>query len=101
MERMTKKDFEESKKFIEGSDHIISVEKKPLKRQCMNAWGKPKKTFITFEDAVEWAKKMNKNPKFIHKQVAYKCWSCFKFHTGRSQHNTKLEHKVNLYKNET
>ena len=70
-------------------------------RQCMNAWGKPKKTFTVFEDAVAWAKRMNTNPKFIHKQVAYKCRHCLKFHTGRSQHNTKLEHKVNLYNNET
>lgn len=69
---------------------------KPL-RQCINAHGRPKKTFQTFEDAVEWAKKMNKNPKFIHKQVAYKCHNCLKFHTGKSKHNTKLNHNINIF----
>ena len=69
-------------------------------RQCMNAFGKAKKTFKIFEEAVAWAKRMNTNPKFIHKQVAYKCNHCYKFHTGRSQHNTLLEHKVNIYENE-
>lgn len=62
--------------------------------------GKPKKTFKTFEEAVDWAKKMNKNPKFIYNQVAYKCKKCLKFHTGKSQHNTKLQHKINLYENQ-
>ena len=71
---------------------------KPL-RQCMNAHGGAKKTFNVFEDAVAWAKKMNENPKFIYKQVAYKCDFCLKFHTGKSQHNTKLVHKVNIFKN--
>jgi hypothetical protein len=69
--------------------------------QCINkATGKPKKTFQTFEDAVEWAKEMNKNPKFIHKQVAYKCDKCFKFHTGGSPHRTLLKHKINIYKHD-
>lgn len=70
-------------------------------RQCLNAHGKQKKTFKIFEEAVKWAKRMNLNPKFIHKQVAYKCNYCLKFHTGRSKHNTLLEHKINIYKNET
>ena len=66
--------------------------------QCINrATGAPKKTFKTFEEAVAWAKRMNENPKFIHKQVAYKCTHCLKFHTGRSPHNTLLQHKVNIY----
>ena len=52
-------------------------------RQCINAHGK--------------AKKMNKNPKFIYKQVAYKCKTCLKFHTGRSRHNTLLNHKNNIF----
>jgi len=69
-------------------------------RQCMNANGIAKKTFKTFEEAVKWAHKMNENPKFIHKQVAYKCNKCLRFHTGKSQHNTKLVYKVNIYKNE-
>lgn len=66
-------------------------------RQCINATGLPKKTFNTFEDAVKWAKRMNENPKFIYKQVAYKCKKCLKFHTGRSIHDTKLIHKTNIY----
>ena len=68
-------------------------------RQCMNATGRAKNTFKTFEEAVQWAKKMNENPKFIHKQVAYKCNKCLKFHTGRSKHNTLLVHKENIYLN--
>ena len=67
--------------------------------QCINtATGKPKKTFKVFEDAVDWAKRMNENPKFIHKQVAYKCKKCLKFHTGRSPHNTLLKHEHNIYR---
>ena len=67
---------------------------------CINhATGKLKKTFHTFEEAVEWAKRMNKNPKFIHKQVAYKCRQCLKFHTGKSPHNTLLIHKENIFEN--
>lgn len=62
-------------------------------RQCTTAHGSKKKTFNTFEDAVNWAKIMNKNPRFIYKQVAYKCEHCLKFHTGKSPHNTKLNHK--------
>lgn len=68
--------------------------------QCISkATGRPKKTFDTFEKAVEWAKRMNMNPKFIHKQVAYKCKHCFKFHTGRSIHFTLLQHNVNIFEN--
>lgn len=68
-------------------------------RQCLNAHGGAKKTFKRFEDAVQWAKKMNQNPQFIHKQVAYKCDKCLRFHTGRSKHNTLLNHKINIYNN--
>lgn len=69
-----------------------------MKMQCINkVTGKPKKTFKTFEEAVAWAKKMNENPKFIHKQVAYKCRECLHFHTGGSPHRTLLTHKENIY----
>lgn len=69
-------------------------------RQCINkATGKQKKTFDTLDEAIDWAKKMNKNPKFIHKQVAYKCKKCFKYHTGKSPHGTLLEHDKDIYKN--
>ena len=67
-------------------------------RQCMNAFGKAKKTFKIFEEAVAWAKRMNTNPKFIHKQVAYKCSKCLRFHTGRSKHGTILHHEKDIYK---
>lgn len=72
----------------------------PELRQCLNAHGRAKKTFQTFEEAVKWAKNMNKNPKFIHKQVAYKCKKCLKFHTGKSKHGTLLNHNFNIYDNE-
>lgn len=66
-------------------------------KQCINKTGIAKKTFKTFEEAVEWAKQQNQNPRTIHKQVAYKCKHCLKFHTGRSQHNTLLTHDKNIY----
>lgn len=68
-------------------------------KQCINKTGIAKKTFKTFEEAVEWAKKCNENPRFIHKQVAYKCKYCLRFHTGRSKHNTLLRHEKNIYNN--
>lgn len=70
-------------------------------RECVNAYGKQKKTFKTFEDAVKWAKRMNQKPTTIHKQVAYKCSNCLKFHTGRSKHNTVLHHDTNPYERPT
>jgi len=69
---------------------------KPI-RQCMTVTGKAKKTFSTFDDAVAWAHKMNKDPKNIWKVRAYKCKYCFKFHTGRDPHNILLQHKINIY----
>lgn len=66
-------------------------------KQCINKTGIAKKTFNTFEEAVEWAKQQNLNPRTIHKQVAYKCRHCLKFHTGRSPHNTLLIHNKNIY----
>lgn len=67
---------------------------------CINrATGKHKKTFDTFDKAVAWANRMNHLPKFIHKQVAYKCKQCLKFHTGKSIHNTLLIHKENIFEN--
>ena len=71
---------------------------KPL-RQCITATGKAKKTFRVFEDAVAWGHKMNKNPKNIWKQRAYKCKHCLKFHTGRDPHNILLRHDTDIYDN--
>lgn len=68
-------------------------------RQCINAYGKAKKTFKTFEEAVEWAHKMNDDPRTIWAQVAYKCNHCLKFHVGRNPHKILLHHKENIYKN--
>lgn len=67
-------------------------------RQCINAHGGAKKTYKVFGDAVKWAKKMNTRPTTIHKQVAYKCKKCLRFHVGRSPHNTELKHNINIYK---
>ena len=68
-------------------------------RQCINANGTSKKTYKVFEEAVKCAKKINTYPKTIHKQVAYKCNYCLRFHIGRSKHNTLLVHNTNIYKN--
>lgn len=71
-------------------------------RQCMTSAGRAKKTFKVFEDAVSWAHKMNKNPKTIWSQRAYKCKKCLRFHTGKDPHNKLLSHKTNIYnRNET
>ena len=70
--------------------------------QCINqVTGRLKKTFDTWDKAVAWANRMNHNPKFIHKQVAYKCNHCLKFHTGKSLHNTLLQHSENIYENKS
>jgi len=69
-------------------------------RQCMTSYGKAKKTFKVFEDAVDWAHKQNKNPKNIWQVRAYKCKKCLRFHTGRDPHNILLRHDINIYKNE-
>jgi len=66
-------------------------------RQCINANGIPKKKYKTFELAVKAARKINKNPKTIWKQEAYKCKVCLKYHTGRNKHNIKAEHNINIY----
>jgi len=68
-------------------------------RQCINSYGKAKKTFDVFEDAVTFAKLQNTNPKIIHKLVAYKCKNCLKFHIGKSKHNTLNNHSIDIYHN--
>ena len=69
-------------------------------RQCVTSFGKSKKIYTTFEGAVKAAHKMNKNPKTIWAQEAYKCHICYKFHTGRNKHNIQLHHTHNIYSNE-
>lgn len=48
---------------------------------------KPKKSFKTDVEAIEYCKQMNKLciDKFIHKLVAYKCYKCGQWHVGRSK----------------
>jgi hypothetical protein len=43
-----------------------------------------KRQFETLDEAIAAAKKVNSNDKIIHKVVAYKCTSCFKYHVGRN-----------------
>jgi len=70
-----------------------------MKGQCNNAYNKEKKKYKTFEEALANAKRFNAYPKTIHKQVAYKCRQCLRFHTGRSVHGTLNTHKVDIFQN--
>ena len=47
---------------------------------------KPKKVFDTDKEAIEYAKMVNRMnaDHMIHKQIAYKCPKCGKWHIGRS-----------------
>ncbi len=45
---------------------------------------KLKKKFDTLDQAIAHAKLVNSNDHVIHKVVAYKCKSCFKYHVGRN-----------------
>jgi hypothetical protein len=45
---------------------------------------KPKKQFETDKEAITEAKRLNSLPQTIHKVVAYKCKTCFKWHVGRT-----------------
>ena len=45
---------------------------------------KDKKKYKTFEEALQAARNMNKNPNQIHKMQAYKCKTCLRFHIGRT-----------------
>ena len=47
---------------------------------------KPKKQFETEEDAFKQACYYNAYGSTIHKLAAYKCWSCGKWHIGRTPH---------------
>lgn len=55
---------------------------------------KDKKTFTTFEDAVEAARRLNAKPTQIHQLVAYKCDTCWKFHIGRSGRKLKGKEEI-------
>ena len=45
---------------------------------------KPKKAFITQDEAIEVAKFINSQDNVIHKVVPYKCNVCHKYHLGRN-----------------
>jgi len=63
--------------------------------ECMTTFGKPKVKFNTMDEAIEACKRLNKEPKRIHKLVSYKCSKCFKYHIGSN--GKLLKHNVNLY----
>jgi len=45
----------------------------------------PKKKFMTLEDAIAEAKRLNLKDQQIHKVVAYKCSVCHKYHVGKGK----------------
>ena len=45
---------------------------------------KPKKSFDTQEQAIEFAKFVNSQDHVIHKVVPYRCKTCNKYHLGRN-----------------
>lgn len=45
---------------------------------------RPKKKFETDKEAIAEAKRRNSLPETIHKFVAYKCTTCFKWHVGKT-----------------
>lgn len=47
------------------------------------------------DEAIAVAKKVNLDPKRIHKAVAYKCKVCLRFHIGSN--GRILQHKDNLW----
>lgn len=59
---------------------------------------KPKKSFETDNEAIEYAKYMNKKniDKIIHKLVAYKCTKCGKWHVGRSLAELSDKNRVKI-----
>ena len=63
--------------------------------ECYNSYGKPKIKYKTMDEAIAVAKKVNLDPKRIHKAVAYKCKICLRFHIGSN--GRILQHKDNLW----
>ncbi len=56
---------------------------------------KPKKKYLTAQDAYNAAKTLNKLPTTIHKFGEYKCTTCYMFHIGRT--NKVMIHENNIY----
>jgi len=57
---------------------------------------RPKKQFDTLDGAIAVAKIENAKPHHIHKVVAYKCKTCFKYHIGRNGKEIKEKDKKKL-----
>lgn len=59
---------------------------------------KSKHQFDTLEEAIKVAKIENSRPERIHKVVAYKCKSCFKYHIGRNGKEISDKERLKLQK---
>ena len=59
---------------------------------------KPKHKFDTLDDAIKAAKNENSKSERIHKVVAYKCNSCFKYHIGRNGKEISNKERLKLQK---
>jgi hypothetical protein len=59
---------------------------------------KPKHKFDTLDDAIKAAKIENSKPERIHKVVAYKCNTCFKYHIGRNGKEISNKERLKLQK---
>ena len=55
-----------------------------------------KEQYETNEIAIEVCRRINQQPKQIHKVVPYKCTFCHKFHVGKN--GKLLNHKKDIYK---
>lgn len=65
--------------------------------ECKTSFGKPKVQFETMDLAIAEAKKLNLQPKRIHKLVSYKCSICCKYHIGSN--GKELKKNINIYEN--
>ena len=54
---------------------------------------KPKTKYETEADALKAAYRINSSEKAITKVAAYKCWTCGKWHIGRTCHKLTSEDK--------
>lgn len=63
--------------------------------ECQNKYGTSKVKYSTLEEAISMAKILNQQDKRIHKLVAYKCWTCCKFHLGSN--GKLLVKQTNIY----
>jgi hypothetical protein len=59
---------------------------------------KPKVQYDTLDEAIKVAKIENAKSHHIHKLVAYKCNSCFKYHIGRNGKEISEKKRLKLQK---